>query len=95
MALNDIKVKTAKSEAKSYKLTDSQGLFLFVHANGSKYWRVRYTFSGKERTLAVGKYPEVSLASARQKRDAARRLLAEGVDPNTQKRQIQKEENNP
>lgn len=95
MALNDIKVRTAKTESKNYKLTDSQGLFLLIHTNGSKYWRMRYTFMRKEKTLAIDQYPTISLASARQKRDEAHRLLAKGIDPNAQKKQIKEEDNNP
>jgi hypothetical protein len=80
MALSDVKVRSAKPEAKAYKLTDGEGMVLLVHPNGSKYWRLRYRFGGKK-MLALGKYPEVSLADARARRDEARKLLANGVDP--------------
>ncbi len=66
MALSDVKVRSAKPEAKAYKLTDGDGMVLLVHPNGSKYWRLRYRFGGKEKMLALGKYPEVSLADARE-----------------------------
>lgn len=75
MALSDVKVRTAKPEAKAYKLTDGEGMVLLVHPNGSKYWRLRYRFGGKEKMLALGKYPEISLADARARRDEARKLL--------------------
>lgn len=86
MALSDVKVRSAKPEAKAYKLTDGEGMVLLVHPNGSKYWRLRYRFGGKEKMLALGKYPEVSLADARARRDEARKLLANGVDPSENKK---------
>lgn len=61
-------------------------MFLLVHPNGSRYWRLRYRFLGKEKTLALGVYPEISLSEAREKRDAARKQIAEGTDPCEQKR---------
>ncbi|MDY4388714.1 tyrosine-type recombinase/integrase [Pectobacterium aroidearum] len=88
MALTDIKVRSAKPEAKAYKLTDGNGMFLLIHPNGSKYWRLRYRSDGKENTLALGVYPEVSLSEARQKRDEARKLIAAGVDPNEHKKAV-------
>lgn len=88
MALSDMKVRSAKPEAKAYKLTDGDGMVLLVHPNGSKYWRLRYRFGGKEKMLALGKYPEVSLADARARRDEARKLLANGVDPSENKKAV-------
>ncbi|MBN3114975.1 integrase arm-type DNA-binding domain-containing protein [Pectobacterium brasiliense] len=88
MALTDIKVRSAKPEEKPYKLTDGNGMFLLVHTNGSKYWRLRYRSDGKEKTLALGVYPEVSLSEARQKRDEARKLISAGVDPNEHKKAV-------
>lgn len=85
MAQSDEKVRPAKAEAKGYKLTDVDGMVLLVHPNGSKYWRLRYRFGGKEKMLALGKSPEVSLADARARRDEARKLLANGVDPSENK----------
>jgi len=64
MALSDLKARRAKPEDKAFKLTDGEGIVLLVHANGSKYWRLRYRFCGKEKMLALGKYPEVSLVDA-------------------------------
>ncbi|MGP8153578.1 MAG: tyrosine-type recombinase/integrase [Smithella sp.] len=81
MLLSEIKVRNAKSKAKFYKLTDSEGLYLHVTETGTKLWRFRYRFSGKEKLLALGKYPGISLLDARQKRDEARRQLAHGIDP--------------
>lgn len=81
MPLTDIKVKTAKPMDKAYKLTDGGGMYLLVKPNGSKYWRLKYRFVGKEKMLSIGVYPDVSLADARQKRDDARKILAAGGDP--------------
>ncbi|HDK0049986.1 TPA: tyrosine-type recombinase/integrase [Escherichia coli] len=92
MALSDVKVRSAKPEAKAYKLTDGEGMVLLVHPNGSKYWRLRYRFAGKEKMLALGKYPEVSLADARARRDEARKLLANGVDPSENKKAVKVEQ---
>ena len=80
MPLSDPAIKKAKSEAKPYKLTDEKGLFLLVNAAG-KYWRLAYRFGGKQKTLALGVYPDVTLARAREKRDDARKLIADGIDP--------------
>ena len=91
MALSDVKVRSAKPEAKAYKLTDGEGMVLLVHPNGSKYWRLRYRFGGKEKMLALGKYPEVSLVDARGRRDEARKLLANGVDPSENKKAVKVE----
>lgn len=92
MALSDVKVRAAKSETKAYKLKDSDGMVLLVHPNGSKYWRLRYRFGGKEKMLALGKYPEVSLADARVRRKETRKLLANGVDPSENKKAVKVEQ---
>ncbi|HCR2156830.1 TPA: integrase arm-type DNA-binding domain-containing protein, partial [Enterobacter asburiae] len=86
MALTDIKVRTAKPTDKQYKLTDGNGMHLLVHPNGSKYWRLQYRFDGKQKMLALGVYPEITLADARSRRDEARKLLANGVDPGDKKK---------
>lgn len=86
MALTDAKIRAAKPDEKPYKLADSGNMFLLVHPNGSRYWRLRYRFLGKEKTLALGVYPETSLSEARVKRDEARKLIAGGLDPCEQKR---------
>ncbi|WP_300002489.1 integrase arm-type DNA-binding domain-containing protein [uncultured Cedecea sp.] len=86
MSLTDSKVKNAKSLEKEYKLTDGFGMHLLVHPNGSKYWRLSYRFDKKQRILALGVYPSVSLSKARERRDEARKLIAEGIDPNAKKK---------
>ncbi|MHC0025670.1 tyrosine-type recombinase/integrase [Enterobacter vonholyi] len=86
MALTDIKFRTAKPMDKQYKLTDGNGMHLLVHPNGSKYWRLQYRFDGKQKMLALGVYPEITLADARSRRDEARKLLANGVDPGDKKK---------
>jgi integrase len=81
MALNAQKVINAKPREKAYKLSDERGLFLLVKPNGSKYWRFKYRFNNKEKLLAFGVYPDISLADARNKRDDARKLVANQIDP--------------
>lgn len=87
MALTDIAIRSAKPKDKPYKAADAQGLYLLVNPNGSKLWRLKYRIHGVERKLAVGSYPDVSLAEARAARDAARKQLTRDVDPNAAKRQ--------
>ncbi|MEI7229958.1 tyrosine-type recombinase/integrase [Pectobacterium carotovorum] len=86
MALTDVKVRNAKPADKPVKLTDSSGMHLLIHPNGSKYWRLQYRFAGKQKLLALGVYPTVSLADARHRRDDARRLIAAGIDPSEKKK---------
>jgi integrase len=81
MALTDTRIRKVKSREKSFKLADGRGLFLVVQPNSSKYWRFRYWFGGKEKLLAIGVYPEVTLAGARKKRDEALQMLADDTDP--------------
>ncbi|MBW9265840.1 MAG: integrase arm-type DNA-binding domain-containing protein [Candidatus Thiodiazotropha sp. (ex. Lucinisca nassula)] len=81
MALTDTAIRNAKPHDKARKLFDGGGLFLLINPNGSKYWRFKYRFHGVEKLLALGVYPDVSLKSARDKRDAARQQIADGVDP--------------
>lgn len=92
MALTDTKVRSAKPEAKEYSLVDGDGMFLLIHPNGSKYWRFRFRFGGKQHLMAFGVYPETSLADARQKREVARKLVAAGVDPREHKRAVKEEQ---
>jgi integrase len=81
MALTAVSIKNAKGRKKPYKLTDGDGLFLYVTPNGGRYWRMNYRHHGKQKTLAFGVYPDTSLADAREQRDAARKVLAKGNDP--------------
>lgn len=98
MPLTDIAIRNAKPKEKSYKLSDFAGLYLEVTTTGSKLWRVKYRINGKEKRLALGSYPMVTLAEAREERDAARKLIAKGKDPVqvrlAQKRQAQLENEN-
>lgn len=79
--LTEIKIRSLKPQAKSKRYFDGNGLYLEVRKNGSKYWRWKYRFNGKEKLLAFGVYPEVTLRIARTKRDEARQLLSTGIDP--------------
>lgn len=81
MPLTDVKARNAKPGEKQVKLSDGDGMYLLVTPNGGKCWRLKYRFGGKEKVLALGTYPEISLAEAREKRAAARKQLANGVDP--------------
>lgn len=94
--LSDIQVKAKQHKDKQgilkvppYKLADEKGLYLFVQASGGRLWRFDYRFEGKRNTLAFGSYPEITLANARAKRDEARKLIANGVDP-SEKRKAEK-----
>ncbi|WP_142481488.1 tyrosine-type recombinase/integrase [Klebsiella pneumoniae] len=91
MSLTDIKAKNAKPLKKEYKLTDGFGMFLRVTPKGSKYWQMAYRFEGKQKIFSIGVYPAVSLGDARQRRDEARRLLAQGIDTNAKKQAEVKE----
>ena len=85
MALTDTTIRTAKPKEKPYKLSDDRGLFLLVSPAGGKLWRLKYRIDGKEKLLAIGPYPEISLAQARERREEARKLLTNGVDPSAHK----------
>jgi integrase len=84
--LQDIETRRAKPKNKPYKLSDERGLYLLVMPSGGKLWRFNYRIEGRQKTLALGKYPDVSLAQARGRRDEARKLLAQGVDPGEQRK---------
>ena len=86
MKLTNIAIKNAEIKDKTYKLFDGEGLFLQVNKSGSKLWRMKYRFHNKEKLLSLGKYPEVTLQEARDKKYQARRLLSKGVDPSADKR---------
>ena len=75
MPLTDIAIRTAKLKDKPYKLSDAGGLYLLIQPNGSKYWRLKYRFAGKEKLLSIGVYPVINLSEAREKSLDAKKLL--------------------
>jgi len=85
--LTDTTIKNAKPTEKEYKLSDGGGLYLLIKPNGGKYWRLKYRYLGKEKLLALGVYPEVSLKEARLKRDEAKKRLEDGTDPSEAKKE--------
>src|SRR3546814_8527983 len=85
--LTVIQIQNLKPKAKPYKMSDTDGLFILVQPNGSLLWRLKYRIDGREKKLALGKYPQVSLKAAREKRDETRKQIAEGVDPGKQRRE--------
>jgi integrase len=87
MRLTDKACKNIKPDKKPRKLADGDGLYLHVMPGGGKYWRFNYRFAGKHKTLAIGVYPEVPLAEAREKRQSARKQLRDGIDPSFAKRE--------
>ena len=91
MKLTDTAIRKAKPEAKPYKMADGNGMYLEVMPSGAKYWRLKYRHMGKEKRLALGVYPDVSLAEARDKRDAERKLIAKNIDPSAAKQAEKRE----
>ncbi len=91
MALTDAKLRSLKAKDAPYKVSDGEGLFVLVPLNGSKLWRLSYRFSGKQKGITLGKYPDVSLLDARRARDEAKRLLAKGFDPSTARKAEKRE----
>lgn len=89
-SLSDVAARNAKPGTKPYKIADGEGLFLLVMPSGSKYWRLKYFFGGKEKTLALGVYPDVALADARDRRTQARKVLAAGNDPGEAKKEAKR-----
>ena len=87
MPLNVPQIKNAKPAVKPYKLADGGGLYLLINSNGSKYWRLKYRYGGKEKVLALGVYPDVSLALARDERQEAKKHLRDFVDPSKVRKQ--------
>jgi hypothetical protein len=87
MMLKDITVRNAKPKEKLYRLFDGGGLYLEVLPTGGKYWRLKYRFAGKEKRMALGVYSDISLADARERRDKARKLVANGIDQATAKKE--------
>jgi len=88
MPLTDTAIRNAKPTAKPAKLFDERGLFLIVTPVGGKWWRFRYKFDNKEKLLSLGVYPDVGLKDARQRRDDARKLLADGIDPGENRKAV-------
>ena len=84
--LKDVAVRNAKPSAKPKKLSDGGGLHVLIQPTGGKLWRLAYRFAGKQKTLALGVYPAVSLEEARRRRDEAKKLLARSVDPSVQRK---------
>ena len=89
--LTELTVKKAAVKAKPYKLADSGGLYLLINPNGSRYWRLKYRISQKEKVLALGVYPDVPLREARDKRDDAKKLIRDGYDPSALKQEKKRE----
>ncbi len=87
MPLTDLQAKKAAPKEKPYRLTDGGGMYLEVTPSGGRYWRLKYRFAGKEKRLGLGVYPGVSLSEARDKREAARKLIAQGIDPSAERKQ--------
>jgi len=81
MALSAASIKNAKPTTKALKLFDGNGLFLLLNPNGSRWWRFKYRYAGKEKLLSLGVYPDVSLKDARDRRDEGRKQVANGIDP--------------
>jgi len=90
-SLTATQIKNAKPKEKKYKLSDGGGLFLLINPNGSKLWRLKYRLDGKEKEYAIGVYPDITLAKAREKRAMLRGLIANGVNPNEEKKQRKQE----
>jgi len=89
MPLTNTAIRNAKPEAKARKMFDGGGLYLEISPKGGKWWRLKYRFSGKEKRMSLGTFPDVSLKDARERRDEARKLIANGIDP-SQKRKLDK-----
>jgi hypothetical protein len=81
VALTNLQIQNARPSGRATQYTDDHGLYLEVHPVGAKLWRYKYCYLGKQNRLAIGRYPDVSLAEARKRRDDARRQLDDGIDP--------------
>ncbi|MGB8692085.1 MAG: Arm DNA-binding domain-containing protein [Steroidobacteraceae bacterium] len=88
--LTELSIGLIKPLRRTIKVTDGDGLYLMVVPTGGRYWRYNYRFEGKQKTLALGTYPDVPLEWARARHKAARRLLAAGVDPSTHRRELRR-----
>lgn len=91
MTLSDATIRAAKPAERPYKLSDSGGLFLWVAPTGSRLWRMKYRVDGREKLLSIGAYPAITLAKAREKREQAKALLADGIDPSRHKQEMKRE----
>ena len=87
MPLTDTAIRTAKSTDKAVKLFDGGGLYLEIAPSGGKWWRLKYRFQGKEKRISLGTYPTVSLKDARERREQAKRLIEQGIDPSNQRKE--------
>jgi integrase len=90
MPLKDVMIRNAKPRAKKYKMFDGEGLYLEVLPTGGKYWRMKYFFARKEKVLALGVYPHITLTDARERRAEAKKLLAKGADPGEAKKEVKR-----
>src|SRR5262245_26311150 len=86
--LTEAEIRAAKAPEKPLKLFDGGGLYLLVNPNGSRWWRLKYRLAGREKLLSLGVYPDVPLKRAREKRDEARRMIADGIDPSAQRQAV-------
>ena len=93
MVLTDVKCRTVRPGPKLQKLSEGGGLQLWVQPTGARLWRLAYRYGGKQKLLAIGVYPVISLAAAREARDAAKDLLAQGIDPSEEKKITESPEN--
>jgi len=91
MPLTDVKIRSAKPGEKPKKLGDTAGLFLLVQPSGGKLWRFKYRIDGKEKKLSLGRYPDVTLQDARKRRDEARAIVADGLDPAEERKRAERE----
>lgn len=87
MPLKDTQIRNAKPKEKPYKLSDSGGLYVYITPSGGKLWRLKYRLHGTEKTLSIGKYPEISIAEARKQQGEAKERLRQGIDPSQFKKQ--------
>ena len=86
MKLTDVRVRNAKPRERDYKITDGHGLHVLVRVNGSRLWRYRYEFEGKEQLMSFGAYPEITINAAREMHEEARKVLKKGIDPQAEKK---------
>lgn len=88
MPLTATSIRNAKPREKTFKLYDERGLYLEVSPKGGKWWRLKYRFSGREKRLSLGVYPDITLKTARDRRDEARKLIADGIDPSQNRKAL-------